>query len=292
MQKKYIFIISILNLFLVANVFADRLIYSDEPLENNIIMDSAKLVVDFVYFNNYLVENYKNIGDDQINGIREHSFLLIDSIIKNAYSEDQREFHESEKTQLSLLYNWGSRLGLYGCDYVADYFNTGDNEITNSKELGSSFNLDFNFPIYSLTTNKNYWTINYPYYFMISKADKIMANYGVEMDFIKLSTLFGQHKEGNGESQSTILFTYSYTDEIKIVKDYWINVFGLSEDDFIENELIENSFSYYKLDNKMHKELFFMQNQNGIFMITFIGIDGTYQSNRVHFLDFIKNLEY
>ena len=270
MYKKIIFIIFCFNIFLVANIFADKLSYSDEPLGNNIIMDSAELIVDVVQFYNYLADNYERIGDDKINRIREHTFLLIDSIIKNSFSENRRDFIESEKTQLNLLYNWGSKLGLYGCDSVADYFNTKNNEIINSKEMRSSFNLNFNFPLYSLSTNKNYWNINFPYYFMISTANKIMVNYGVETDIIKLSTLFGKHIDGNGESQGTILFTYSYTDNFEIVKDYWINAFGLSENDSIENELIENSFSFYKFDNKMHKELFFMQNQHGIFMISFI----------------------
>lgn len=294
MRKKIILFMLSIHISFGVYIFADVTIYSDEPLKNSIIMDRAEWLVDFTYFNNYLIENYDKLEKDEMDVIREHTFLLIDSIVKDVCSEKRLEYEASEKNVLKILYNWGSRLGLYGCDSVAEYFHVNNIETIRSEEINDAFRIQFNYPYFNLSSNEGNWNILFPFYFMISTVTRFNSNYGAVTEAVKLSTLFSEHTVDNGNSQGTILIIFSYTDEYEKVKNYWINTFGLTGENRTNDEIIENSESYYGYDNSnnINKELVFLDSDNGVLMISFTGIDGTYQNNRIHFVNFMNNIEY
>lgn len=288
MLKKVVF--SVIIIFAL-NIFA--LEYSNEPLSANVIMDKAELFVDLVYFNNYLADTTKSIAKEDIQGLTEHTYLLIDSIVKGKYAED-REFQEAELFGLLQLYNWGSELGLYGCDLAASYFDDDSAlSIIESSRPDSSFILTFNYPNYSINSEKNNWSVDFPYYFMISKMYPFRANYGTEVQYIKLSTLYANHLQDDQYSQSTISLIVSPTEDAQTVINFWLKAFKITADSL--NEDFELDFqNYYDFDKliSMHKEITFINRGDCVFVLGYLGLDGPYQSNRIHYLDLIKNLKY
>jgi hypothetical protein len=50
------------------------------------------------------------------------------------------------------------------------------------------------------------------------------------------------------------------------------------------------SRSTYDEASLLHKELFFWPSEAGSFAVAYLGMDGTYQANRQHFLDFLTQI--
>ena len=96
---------------------------SEEPLSGTMFMTRAEMVVDSVKFNNWLIENHVGLEGNQLQGVKEHAYLLIDTVVKDRHSEGRGEFSEHELFVLRTILNWGTQLGLYGCGLVAEYIN-------------------------------------------------------------------------------------------------------------------------------------------------------------------------
>src|SRR5437762_11901095 len=81
-------------------VFADAFRYSDEPLKQKPLMTTAEMAVDVAQYNNWLGENHASIPKDKIAVIREHAYVLIDSILRGQRAENRSVFNDSEKFAL------------------------------------------------------------------------------------------------------------------------------------------------------------------------------------------------
>ena len=59
-------------------------------------------------------------------GPREHLYYLIDSYVKNLYSNDKRIIPEQHDLILDILFSWVERLGVYGGALVYNFLKSSE----------------------------------------------------------------------------------------------------------------------------------------------------------------------
>jgi len=125
---------------------------------------------------------------------------------------------------------------------------------------------------------------------MISKMKRFQTKYGTNVQYVQLSTLFANHLHDDYYSQSTIALIISPTENEQTVKDFWLNAYKIHPNS-INKDFEFDYQNYYGFDkvSSMHKEITFINKNNCVFVLSYAGLDGSYQSNRIHYLDFIKN---
>lgn len=108
----------------------------------------------------------------------------------------------------------------------------------------------------------NSWEIRFPYYFMIDIVTEFTANNGMPTQIFSIATGAAKDNIKTGRSQSTLMFVLSPLNDIEAFKTFWLTQLGIDEDD----------------------------NDKGAFLVAYMGMDGAYQTNRQHFLDFMSQI--
>ncbi|QDP00894.1 hypothetical protein [Thalassotalea sp. PS06] len=86
---------------------------------------------------------------------------------------------------------------------------------------------------------------------------------------------------------SAIGIINSATKDFAEFQDYWLEQFSLQQ---AKAKQVRDSPSIYTYneDILLHQELLFKAGESGSFLIAYLGVDGTYQHNRQHFVDFLS----
>jgi hypothetical protein len=266
--------------------------YSTAPLEQSPIMSSAEVVVDFAKFNNWLVE-HQQANPRSFPQIREHAYLLVDSVLKLRQSEGRADLTEFDRVVLTEMFNWSTRFGIYGAGLAAKEFTTGkDRELTEPLLPQKPNRLRLEFPYFVVSSKAAEWELRFPYYFMLWGCTRYKANNGLLTDMALLSTSFAKHDKGEGLSQATIMFIYSPKADCKKFDGFWLGMIGIAETGKTDAEPLPSSTNYYAYDEptNMHKEVTLLAEPTGCYAIAYSGIGGPYQANRVSYLDFMKTL--
>lgn len=267
--------------------------YSSEPLAQPPIMATAEIAVDLARFNNWLGEQ-KHPSPEQYPPIREHAYLLVDSILKVRQSEGRAAFDEFERAALEQLFNLASGLGVYGAGLVTHDLAAGANRTTAESLLPKEpLELQLEFPYFVLASKAASWQVRFPYYFMLWQTSRFTAKNGFLTDMAVLSTSFAKHDKGPGESQATIMFIYSPKADYAEFGRSWLELLGIDLAAKTSAELLPSSQNFYAYDAKanMHKEVTFLSDATGCYALVYSGLGGPYQANRVSYLDFIKSLD-
>ena len=77
-------------------------------------------------------------------------------------------------------------------------------------------------------------------------------------------------------------------------RSFWLEQLGLGVKQKTKRPAVESCLTYMGFDKKqnMRKEVCFLEGENGNYAVSYAGLDGTYQSNRTHYLALLKNFEY
>jgi len=269
--------------------------YSDQPLKKNMIMNKAKWVVDAIYFNNYLVETQEEIPAKNIKQLKEHLYLIIDSIIKGKHSENRESFSQHEVYQLMNFFSLATSLHVPGAGLVASHFkkqSQSSYKVIASLPIPEPFSLSFNYPYYFFNSKNSGWKVRFPYYFMIGTINKFIAKNGQDTEILMISTPFAFHKKQDGHSQATLMLIYSEAKDQNKFQDFWIKLHGLDLSNQTEAELYPNSINFkgYDESRNLFKEITFFRLKKGNLAVSYSGINGTYQDNRSYYIDFLKNI--
>lgn len=273
---------------------AGQVEYSTQPLEQKPIMDWATVVVDFTRFNNWLGNKHASLTPGQVPSVREHTYLLIDSVLKNRQGEGRTAFNDFEHFSLRTLFNWASRLGVYGSGLVAKEFTTDSGwELSPPLLPKSPIQLDLQFPYFVLSSQDAPWRFRFPYYFMIWQASRSTVKNGLLTDTVVASTSFSNHNKLQGQSQATIMFIYSPKADCDSFNRFWMELLNINPSNRTNDLLLPASLNYRTIDleKNLHKELTFLSDTTGCYALGYTGIGGPYEANRVHYLDFLKSLD-
>jgi len=282
-----------LSLQLFAGEYAPQQGYSFEPLKDP-VFEYAHVVVDVTAFNNWLNANYSKLNAETMKGPREHLYYLLCSYISAIHQRDKVILPKNHDLILEILFSWSERLGVFGGSLVYNKIKREDiKPIPELMKIPDSFSLSLTNDLYSLKTKTNVWSVKFPYYFMVGNMNDFQATNGMKTQLVSISTGASKDNTEAGRSQGTLMLIYSPSNEFESFSSYWLSQFEIHLDSKAISLGVKNLTSRAVFDKTslLHKEVTLMSSKNGSFAIAFLGMDGTYQANRQHYLDFLNQLQ-
>jgi hypothetical protein len=267
--------------------------YSKAPLVDP-VFDYAKVIVDSTAFNNWLNTNYSKLNSQTMKGPREHLYYLLSSYVSELNNRDGIILPKENDLVLSTLLSWSGKLGAYGTHLFY-------NKIKNDKmqampplmQVSDGIKISAINDMFKVEDKSGNWSTKFPYYFMIGALNEFNATNGLPTQLVTISTGAVKDKSSAGRSQSTLMLVYSPSKETIKFKDYWLNAFEVNSSIKAKPLGVKklDSVYLYNEDTLLHKELTFIPSSNGSLLIAYLGMEGAYQKNRQHFLDFLAQVK-
>lgn len=262
--------------------------YSTEPLRDP-LFDEARVVVEAAAINNWLNANIQKLSYEQMKGPREHLYYLIDSRVKQLYASEKRVLPAKHDPILEILFSWSEHLGVFGGAYA---FNAVKSPSSAPKVAGMKLPEGFalNLVNDTLTLSSNLgWSITIPYYFMIWNVSDFTAKGGPRTQLVTLSTGAAKDKSQAGRSQATLMFLFS-PEKYESFERYWRGLMGIPASIKLDALRVKGLQSRHVIDDgtRLHKEFTSWSGPAGSFAVVYLGIEGTYEWNRPHFIDFLR----
>lgn len=272
------------------------LAYSTAPLRQPLYA-GADLAAQIEAYDIWLSENLDTIANVDVSAAREHLFALIDSVARNRFASDGVIYSERDAEDMRILFARAEGLGVYGGSLVLNQLIGVDEPVpqTQPETQPNTFGLTLDGTDFTLSSKLGGWSVSYPYNFMLWTLADFTPAIGARTQSVSLSTGFARHKNSSEHSQATILLFYSVDGDTewleRDMRAYYgipadsvpveIGLPGLAAHKFL-NEERNLRVEYLRIDPGEGKE--------GALVAVYLGIDGTYQWNRPHFLDFLRSL--
>ncbi len=258
------------------------------------VFGMAQVAVESAFINNWLNANYEKLTNEQMKGPREHLYYLVDSYIKEIYQRDGTILPVGGDLILQTMLRWAEPLGVYGGALAYNAVKLPSAPKQESRlELPDSIALTLDRDLFTVRDELGSWEFQIPYYFMVFDARDFVPNGLSRTQLVSLSTGVAQDASEAGHSQATLMFMFSPNVDLREFKAYWLSALGISERS--ETKLLKESgcSSSYGYDESilLHKEVVFLESQHGALAVAYLGIDGTYQWNRIHFDNFVSSVE-
>jgi len=262
--------------------------YSTEPLRAP-LFDEAQIAVETTALNNWLNANLHKLTYDQMRGPREHLYYLIDSRVRQHYEKEKRVLPEKHDLILEILLSWAEPLGVFGGSHA---FNAVKAPATPPQapgiKLPDSISLTLAKDMFTIQSSFG-WSVSFPYYFMVWNVGDITAKGGPRTQLVVLSTGAAKDKSEAGKSQATLMFMFSPEKHDEIEK-YWSEQLGIGAEVKRQELGVRNLSSRHVVDapTNLHKEFTSWSDSTGSYAVAYLGIEGTYEWNRQHFIDFVR----
>lgn len=267
--------------------------YSKLPLEEP-VFGYAKVIVDSTAFNNWLNTNYSKLNAQTMKGPREHLYYLLSSYVSELNNKDGVILPAENDLVLSTLLSWSEKLGAYGSHLFY-------NQVKNDKmkampsfmKVSEGIKISAINDMFRVEAKSGDWSAKFPYYFMIGAINEFNATNGMETQLLTISTGAVKDKSQAGRSQSTIMLIYSPSEETKEFNDYWLTQFEIDSKIIAKPLGVKKLKSAYLYNEEalLHKEITFLPSSNGSLLIAYMGMEGAFQINRQHFLDFLLQVK-
>jgi hypothetical protein len=224
--------------------------------------------------------------------LREHIYALISEVVKQRFGLTRVTDLPQSDTVLAQLFSSADSFGVPGAGDVAQAIGVFPTQ-TRTADPGAGFHLTFSAPMFSLATDSGKWMVRFPYFFMIGTVTRQPLANGMENDVATLSTLTAANSAPlTGASQATILLLSAQTADLPSYVAFWLQQLQMAPTDTVSNPVPQATRSYRRFDPaaRLWKELVALRIPSGSMLVAYIGLDGTYQANRAHFLDLLTSL--
>jgi len=258
------------------------------------VFDSATVEAEARAIDAWLTANYKKLSPEQMAAPREHLYYLIDSRVKDLYTRERRVFPKTHDPVFETLFSWADRLRVYGGGLVYNALRApGRPEMPPSMKVPRGFTLTLKDNLLEVRSEAGGWSVTVPYYFMIWNINDFTATGGARTQLLALSTGAATDVSPARRSQATLVLMFSPGADAVTVASYWRRRFGIAGDAETVPLGVRGLIAQRALDNssRLYKEFVTWAEPQGPFVVTYTGIDGTYQWNRPHFLDFLRALK-
>lgn len=266
--------------------------YSAEPLKLPVAMPADSLPADRQAFGEWLMERASSLDFDTTQLAREHVYALISADAKERYARTFSAYPARADTGLARLFTWASQLGVYGAAEVAAAIATGaEDGSTGGTRQG--LQLIFAPPDYILIAKDLAWMVQFPHYFMVGMMERKTLENGFDNSVVILSTLFAANAPPqSGASQATIVLASASATTPAPYALFWLQRLGFTSADTIARPVPNALRTYRNYDetNRMWKEVSVFQIPDGVVVIAYLGLDGTFQANRAHYVDLLRTL--
>jgi hypothetical protein len=261
--------------------------YSTVPLREP-IFDEAQVIAETTAINEWLNTNIRKLSYEQMKRPREHLYYIINSRVKQLYATEKLVLPAKHDPILEILFYWSEPLGVFGGAYA---FNAVKSPSFPPKvarmKLPEGIVLNLVNDTFTISSNLG-WSITFPYYFMIWNVGDFTAKGGPRTQLVVLSTGAAKDKSQAGRSQATLMFLFSPEKHASFER-YWREQMGIRADIKLKTLGVKNLQSRHVIDEatRLHKEFTAWSGPVGSFAVVYVGIEGTYEWNRPHFIDFL-----
>ena len=270
--------------------------YSKSPLSNP-VHDFDQATEALRTYHQWLSENFATVPSDQYKIFRERLYYLLSSYVSGINQRDGTILPRAPDRNLFDTFHWAEKLGAFGGARIHESLKLADApSVETINNIPGNFRLSVNGDRVQLASKKDIWSVKFPYYFMIQNLGTIELYKNVAKDThaVAISTGAARDSSKAGVSQATItLFYANKLDSEKLSNDV-LKLLGIPSHSKLFDLGIESRSSRYVYDvaSKIHKEATFWETDTGAYGIGYLGVDGTYQTNRIHFLEFLKQLQF
>lgn len=267
--------------------------YSTAPLRDP-IFDVARVTVETTAINNWLNSNHKSLSYQDMKGPREHLYYLIDSRVKDTFSRTGKIYPSEHDIILEILFSWAERLGGYGGSLVYNRIRSPKSrELPSQMRTPKGMSIELKDDLLRVQSVDGRWSVGFPYYFMLWNVADFNTKNGLRTQVIALSTGAAKDKSQLGYSQATLLLIFSPGADTNVFVTSWrqqLNFRATKEEKVLP---VRGLRAQYRFDSQtqLHTEFVSWTEKQGPFAVAYTGIDGTYQWNRPHFLDFLRALQ-
>lgn len=284
--------VTVICCVLSANAIAEVTGYSDEPLQKP-VFESARVLVESVSINNWLNENYKNLSPQQTQGVREHLHALIDSQVKAIYARDKTILPKKPDPVLATLFSWAGRVGVYGADETYRAVRgTVPLEPPPGPRPPDGLAVSLQGDLLKVTSAAGGWEASVPYHFFIFNLSNAVGSDGNRLEAAIVSTGSAPDSARPGYSQATLAIFFAPGVKLGSFTKTWLERLNISAN-VPARKIASTSFesrTSYDASTRLHNEAVFLSSSKGSFLVLYSGLDGTYQWNHPHFINFLASL--
>jgi hypothetical protein len=257
-------------------------------------IEPARAIVESVGINNFLGKEHTNLQDGQRQGAREHLHALIDSRVKQLYAKNGAFLPPKPDPALAMLYSWAGRLGVYGADLIYPAVKgTYPVQPPPGPKVPSGLDLILLGDSLVLSSAAGGWRAWVPHHFFIFTLQDAPALDGRRTESVVFSTGTVPDAAPPGYSQATVALVFVHGADKANFEEQWLSRLQIPKSTELARIGLTKyqSRSAYDPPTRLHKEFVYIPTENGAFAVFYGGLDGTYQTNRAHFIDFMRLLK-
>lgn len=266
--------------------------YSTAPL-SRAVFDPARVAVEAVGFNEWLIANQSSLATpESTKGPREHLYYLIDSWVKTIYARDDVVMPAGPDPLLQVFFSWSERLGVFGGHLVYNAVKSDDApKMPPLLELPPGFDVALRRDMLEVSSSRGHWSVAVPYYFMVWNLLEWEVKDGPRTQLVAVSTGAAAHEGQEGHSQATLMLLFGPGANESSFTQYWARHLGFDGKEETKPLGVRSLETRRRFDasTNMHSEYTSWPSPHGPFVVAYLGIDGTYQWNRPHFVDFVRS---
>lgn len=256
-------------------------------------IEATRALAESVSVTNWLNANFQSLDDRQRQGVREHIHALIDVQVKLAYAKHGSFRLPDRSHLLGSLYSWAGRLGIYGSDLVSGAVQGPDPMFrTVAPRPPAGLELGLFGPSLVLASTEGQWQARMPFHFFIFRLNAGPDAAGRRREVAVLSTGTAPDAAPPGYSQATIALIFVHGEADPAFEQNWAQHFRVPMSAPLQPVEATGYHSriHRATPGRLFTELVHARTMRGDMAIVYSGLDGTYQANRPHFIDFLRLL--
>jgi hypothetical protein len=197
-------------------------------------------------------------------------------------------FPASSDTEAISLFTSAANLGITGPDMVVRAL-APHSTAPSSTPSPEGLSLNFHPPLYSLSSSDGNWAVCFPYYFMPAPLGRQQPANGVATELAVISTLFAADQGSSGASQATIMIAAAPTADSAKHVALWLGQLGVAPAPLTGPSDLGQWYTAPSQE-PMRREAVVRRLPDRIVLVAYIGLPGTFEANRPHFLDLLRTL--
>jgi hypothetical protein len=266
--------------------------YSAAPLRSAPSLSAKEIETEARKLLAWLEVNGPKLKREHMSGPREHAYYLIGERIKHIYAESETILPTRRDPVLQALFMHADNLGVFGGSQIfAALKDPGMPGMPVRTRLPGAMSVTLDGDRLRVVSELG-WSFSVPYYFMIWQAADQQRPEG-RLQVVSFSTATASDASAAGRSQATLTLMFSpngaTAQPAELLRSQWQS--GAVDPPVALGVRDLKSQHGFNAATKLHTEMVSWANSSGTYLVTYSGMDGTYQSNRAHFIDFLRSVQ-
>lgn len=270
-------------------------LYSVAP-QKRAVYDNNAVLFQSIRLHDWMDRHHRRFAEEEEvrrQRARAKLYNLIDSRAKYIYQQEGTWVLPSSDPVLSMLFYWVDELDIHGGELLVNALEPtqyADPKSHTKTTLPEHFTLELHDGLFRLASRDD-WSVRYPYSFMLWQVGATRDEVGLPIEIVTLSTGAARDDSELGHSKASLLVVHYPSKRDENAAERLVRYGGESGAAVTRKTLGEQP-SQYIFDHytNLHKEAVTVPLETGQLVIVYSGRDGSYQWNRPHFADFLKNL--